>query len=1078
MAYNPQKIERKWQKKWLEEKVFAAHDASKKEKFYQLETFPYPSAAGLHVGHPKGYIAEDIHARFMRMQGKEVLYTMGWDAFGLPTENYAIKVGKAPKEVAEENIKNFKRQVQMFGLSYDWDREINTSDPSSYKWTQWLFIQLFKKGLAYRKKANVNWCPKDQTVLANEQVVQGLCERCGSEVEQREMEQWFLKITDYAEQLLDDLKGLDWPEETLKRQADWIGRSEGAEIEFIVPTKKENEFPTSDTLKIHPDTFHLITAGEKTITLRPVGELKAREGDFVKAVTKTGKALGVFQIVKIEKKIFSEIPLDMPGHEIYTSAKERMTMFETFYKREIDQNEIFEIIHFSFSASIIPVFTTRPDTLFGATYLVLAPEHEIISNLKSQISNLEEIETYIASARKKTELMRKEEAGEKTGVELKGVKAINPATKEEIPIWVADYVLMGYGTGAIMAVPAHDERDSEFAKKYRLPVREVVEPMVTKANGDDAFKESGAISERTAVVAIIKHWSEDKYLGAEWLKTGWRGFVIGGIEKGEDAIAAGLREIVEETGYENPEFVQELGGTIHARFFQMVKNENRLAHFTPLLFRLKDGSQREISDEDKKLHKMKWLSPHEFDSFITNPDMRVVWNRVMGNYIYSGDGLTDGGKFDHSGILINSGEFNGLDSQKAKWEITKFVGGEKKVQYRIRDWSVSRQRYWGVPIPMVHCEKCALRDPSGQGIVPVPEKDLPVVLPDLENYRPQGMPPLASSEEFINTKCPQCKGAAKRDAETLDTFVDSSWYYLRYTDPHNEKAFAEKKKVNHWMPTDLYVIGAEHTVLHLLYSRFITKFLHDEGYLKFTEPFKKIRHVGLILGADGQKMSKSKGNVVNPDELVDEFGADTVRLYEMFMGPFHDGQPWDPKGIIGAERFLKRVWKLQDKISNLKSQISTTNDKELTRLLHKTIKKVGEDIRAFQFNTAISAMMILLNEIEKSSDLEIGNWKLVIKLLHPFAPHITQELWSELGHDTYLDFEGWPTYDSNLVEDEMIELLIQVNGKLRGKILVPKDITQIDAEAAAKGDTDVAPYLTNGFKKVVFVPGRLINFVV
>jgi leucyl-tRNA synthetase len=786
--YDSKKIEEKWNKKWLDEKVFKANDNSTKPKYYQLETFPYPSAAGLHVGHPKGFTAEDIHARYMRMQGREVLYTMGWDAFGLPTENYAIKVGKNPKEVALTNTDNFRRQVQMFGFSYDWDREIDTSSPEYYKWTQWLFIQLYKKGLAYRADAKVNWCPKDQTVLANEQVVDGKCERCGSEIEERMMEQWFVKITNYAERLLADLDGLDWPSATIKRQQDWIGKSEGAELSFAIK----------------------------------------------------------------------------------------------------DANTSIEI------------FTTRPDTLFGATYLVLAPEHPwvtlAIDDQHDVLLNKDEVKAYVAETSHKTDRMRQQDAKEKTGVELKGVVAINPATQEEIPIWVADYVLGSYGTGAIMAVPAHDERDMEFAKKFNLPSKEVV---------------------------------------------------------GKD------------------------------------------------------------------------------------------------------------------GKLLNSGKFEEMDSAKAKAEITNFVGGKLKTQFKLRDWSVSRQRYWGVPIPMIHCEK--------DGIVPVPDNELPVILPDLENYRPQGMPPLASSPEFMNVKCPKCGGDAKRDSETLDTFVDSSWYFLRYADPHNASEIFSKEKAQHWLPVDLYVIGAEHTVLHLLYSRFITKFLQDEGYLTFSEPFKTLKHQGLIMGTDGSKMSKSKGNVVNPDEIVAEFSADATRLYLMFMGPFNDATPWDVKGILGVERFLKRFWKYSNEIiEGVKTEKSSA-----TNALHRSIKKVGEDIAGFKFNTAISSLMILLNQLEVSSPLtkdELGSF---IKLLHPLAPHMAQELWSRMGNETYLDFEPWPAYDPALIVEEKIRIVFQVNSKTKDTVMVDATIEESAAKEMALKNAKVQAALNSQEpKRVIYIDKKLVNIVI
>jgi leucyl-tRNA synthetase len=729
---------------------------------------------------------------------------MGWDAFGLPTENYAIKVGKPPKEVALANTTNFRRQVQMFGFSYDWDREVDTSSPEYYKWTQWLFIQLYKKGLAYRKDAKVNWCPKDQTVLANEQVIDGKCERCGTEIEERAMEQWFLKITDYADRLIADLKGLDWPAASIKRQEDWMGKSEGALLKF--------------------------------------------------------------QVANIESQI--------------------------------------------------EIFTTRPDTLFGATYLVLAPEHPLIATLKAKIENGDEVAKYVEETAHKTDRMRQETAKEKTGVELRGVHAINPATKEEIPIYVADYVLGSYGTGAIMAVPAHDERDMDFAKKFELPIREVIK----------------------------------------------------------------------------------------------------------------------------------------------------------------------------EGKLIVSGEFSGMDSEKAKAEIVKFVGGEMKTQYKIRDWSVSRQRYWGVPIPMVHCEKC--------GIVPVPESELPVLLPDLENYRPQGMPPLASSPSFINVKCPQCGGDAKRDAETLDTFVDSSWYFLRYPDPHNMNAIFDKSKVEHWMPVDLYVIGAEHTVMHLLYSRFITKFLHDEGYLSFTEPFKKMRHIGLIMGTDGQKMSKSKGNVVNPDEIVAEFSADVMRTYLMFLGPFYEATPWDAKGILGVERFLKRFWNYGNSAREKATMhsgaagdvIVAGGEPSIARqALHRAIKRTGEDIEAFKFNTAISGLMIALNELEaaaattasSSEFLATDDLASLVKLLHPFAPHMGQELWSLMGNNTYLDFEPWPEYDPKLIIQSTLTIAVQVNGKTKDTLTVAAGITEDEAKKMALESAKVKTALGGAApKRVIWVENKLVNIVI
>jgi leucyl-tRNA synthetase len=998
--YDPKKIEEKWNKKWLEEKVFKAADDSAKPKYYQLETFPYPSAAGLHMGHPKGYTAEDIHARYMRMHGYEVLYTMGWDAFGLPTENYAIKVGRPPKEVARENTDNFRRQVQMFGFSYDWDREIDTSSPEYYKWTQWLFIQLYKRGLAYRKDAKVNWCPKDQTVLANEQVIDGKCERCGSEIEERAMEQWFLKITDYADRLLADLDGLDWPAATIKRQEDWIGKSEGAEIDFplaeahhyillhgFTGSPEANFFPwlkaelekrgntvevpklpdseNPDVLKQADYILRTCHFDNKTILLghslgcpvalkvleqlkisvyktvlvagfaepgfndhdRPFEEKFNWKFDFKKAKDNAG------EIVLLRDMNDPAVPAKHIDHLrdwIGGSLRDVTAAEDHFCAKEEP-----EILRASLDA--ITIFTTRSDTLFGATYMVLAPEHPLIGQLKAKIKNWDEVEKYVETSLHKTDRMRQEEVKNKTGVELKGVRAINPANKEEIPVWIADYVLGSYGTGAIMAVPAHDERDFEFAKKFGLPIKKVVVPKP----------------------------------------------IIPGI---------------------------------------------------PLASAAMGGAAPELRAEED---------------------------------------LWEGG-----GNLIHSGEFTGMDSEKAKAEIVKFVGGTMKTQYKIRDWSVSRQRYWGVPIPMVHCGKC--------GIVPVPENELPVVLPDLENYRPQGMPPLASSPSFINVKCPQCGGTdAKRDAETLDTFVDSSWYFLRYPDPHNASEIFSKAKVAHWMPVDLYVIGAEHTVMHLLYSRFITKFLHDEGYFLFTEPFKRMRHIGLIMGADGQKMSKSKGNVVNPDEIMAEFSADAMRMYLMFLGPFYEATPWDAKGILGVERFLKRFWKYCNDAS---ATPMAPPEKPSARVaLHRTIKKVGEDIEAFKFNTAISALMILLNELEASAPLANDELASLIKIIHPFAPHMAQELWSIMGNESYLDFEPWPTYDPVLIAQEKITIVFQVNGKTKDMVSVDATINEaaakemalasekIKAALAAVGGAQVSAVTP---KRIIYVDKKLVNIVI
>ncbi len=1124
MKYDPKKIESKWQKIWLEKKIFKARDDSKKPKYYQLETFPYPSAEGLHVGHPKGYIAEDIHARYMRMKGREVLYTMGWDAFGLPTENYAIKVGKSPKEVAEANVKNFKRQVQMFGFSYDWDREINTSHPDYYKWTQWLFIQLFKKGLAYRAGARVNWCPKDQTVLANEQVVDGKCERCGSVIEERNMEQWFLRITQYADRLLADLKGLDWPAATVKRQKDWIGRSEGAELDFEVKTAAKPNFvllhgyngspkkhffpwlsgelekmgykvqvpalPRPEDPRVEEQVAHVlktVSFDENTVlvghSLGGIVALKVLER-LSKPVRKTILVASFIENKFLDNDTFEPDVFDWNFNDVSirrnvgnltvlrditddTVPPDQTTkMIEKFYGISLDfaaekpharsrkEPEVLRNV-----LDKITVFTTRPDTLFGATYMVLAPEHSLVQSLKPQIQNGKEVGKYIEAARHKTELMRKEETREKTGVELKGVKAINPATKEEISVWIADYVLMGYGTGAIMAVPAHDERDFEFAKKFNLPIKQVIEPFYVQTTEPGVYRKDEPIVPRNGIITIVKHWSEEKYIGLKWKKVAWGTFITGGIEKGQTAEQAGVAEIREETGYSHPKFIRELGVT-HGLFYHVPKKENRLVHGHVLYFELQNGAREEISEEENAIHEVKWLTLDELEKFLTPATHTYALALFNGKFE----------TFTGAGVLMNSDKFDAMDSEKAKWEITKFVGGQKKIQYKIRDWSVSRQRYWGAPIPIIYCDKC--------GIIPVPEKDLPVLLPEIKNYRPKGVPPLAGSEEFIKIECPQCGGEARRDPETLDTFVDSSWYYLRYSDPQNDKELFDKKKAAHWLPVDLYIIGAEHTVLHLLYSRFITKFLHDQGLLKFAEPFLKLRHQGLILGADTKKMSKSKGNVVNPDTLVGEFGADTVRLYEMFMGPFEDGQPWDPKGVLGTNRFLNRFWNfIVGANKPMSSEKSTSESK--TQAIHRAVKKVGEDIENLKFNTAISALMILLNNLESETGvLEAGDLEILVKILHPFAPHMSQELWATLGKESIIDFEPWPEYDSNLIREETVMIVVQINGRVRDSFGAQVGIGKEEAITSALNREKIKNLLgSRKPQKTVYVPNKLINFV-
>ena len=816
--YDHKAIEKKWQEVWEETKPYASDDDAAKRKFYALDMFPYPSGDGLHVGHPEGYLATDIISRKRRMEGWNVLHPMGFDAFGLPAENFAIKKGIHPRVSTYRNIDNFRRQLKSIGFSYDWSREVVTCDPAYYKWTQWLFLQLYKKGLAYKKKASANWCESCQTVLANEQVVEGACERCKNSVIQKDLEQWFFKITDYADRLLEGLDDLDWPEKIKAMQVNWIGRSEGAEIVFRGLAER-------DDLGAH--------GGFE-------GEVKEKE-------------------------------------------------FE------------------------LSVFTTRPDTLFGVSYVVLAPEHPLVMEIVAP-EQRQTVMKYVEAARGKSELERTGLQQDKTGVPL-DVCVRNPLTGAEAPVWIADYVIGTYGTGAVMGVPAHDERDYAFAKKYDLPIKFVIAPPPgTPFPKDNAYTEAG--------------------------------------------------------------------------------------------------------------------------------------------------------------IMINSEEFDGLTSDNAKHRITDALAakglGDRRVQYHLRDWLVSRQRYWGAPIPIIYCDKC--------GEVPVPEEDLPVVLPEDVDFRPTGESPLARSASFQEVECPNCRGQARREADTMDTFVDSSWYFLRYASPQEADRAFSSHAVNYWCPVDLYVGGAEHAVLHLMYSRFFTKFLCDNGLVPFEEPFLSLRNPGLILGEDGQKMSKSRGNVINPDSVVEAYGADTLRLYEMFMGDFSEAKPWDTKGILGVRRFLDRAW---SSVHDTVHKKLNETPEELVRVLHRTVKKVSADIEAFKFNTAISAMMILLNEWGKMGGGDPKFAGTFVTLLAPFAPHLAEELWYVLGHGKSVFNQPWPKADEALAAEDSVELIVQVNGKMRDKMTVPVGLADEDAKAKALGSAKVQAHIRGkNIIRVVVVKGKLVNVVV
>lgn len=954
--YDHKKIEGKQQKAWAKTKLYTTKENTKKPKYYVLDMFPYPSGEGLHVGHPKGYIATDVISRMKRMQGFSVLHPMGFDAFGLPAENYAIKMKVNPMVAVAKNIARYKKQLEILGFDYDWSREVNTTDPAFYKWTQWAFLKMYEKGLAYESFEPINWCPSCKTGLANEDLEDGKCERCGSVVEKKPLRQWVIRITKYADRLLADLDALDWPESIKESQKNWIGRSEGAEL--------------------------------------------------------------VFQIAN------------------------------TGTKRVI---------------SNITVFTTRPDTLYGVTYAVIAPEHGLLGKLKTEnpsaISNWAEIEQYVASAKAKTEIERTDAKKEKTGVMVHGVSAINPITGELVPLFVADYVLADYGTGAVMAVPAHDDRDFAFAKRYGLPIKTVIEPLFIRETGPDAFKKDAPEVPRRAAVAIVKHWSEDKYLCMAWKKHDWKGFVIGGIEGAEKASDAAIREIKEETGYRNVVVEKELG-IIHSKFYQAVKNQNRFAHFEVVSLTLKDGEQNKIDAEEADIQSVEWISADKVLNFINRDDMKRAWEMSQGLLCFTG-----------SGILTQSNSFSGHISESAKKGIVSEAKGKWVVKYRLKDWVFSRQRYWGEPFPIMH---------DGDVIVPVPEKDLPVILPRVKSYEPSGTgeSPLATIKKWVEVKIGKGKNAKTlmRETNTMPQWAGSSWYYLRYMDPRNSKNLVDPKKEKYWNEVDLYVGGAEHATRHLIYARFWHKFLFDMGVVSTKEPFKKLQSVGLIMAEDGRKMSKRYGNVVNPDDIVATYGADTMRVYEMFMGPFDQAIGWNTQSMIGARRFIERVWRLSEKVVLDKK---FTDTPAVEALINKTIKKVGGDIGVMHFNTAISSLMATLNELEKNEKISRSTYEKYLKIIAPFAPHVTDELYASLGNKKSIHTTDWPRFDETKIGVEKIKIAVQVMGKVRGVIEVEKGLSEATARELALALPDVKKWVDGKeIIKVIYVPGRIVNVVV
>jgi len=941
--YDHASIEAKQRKRWEEEGTYRTGKHPERPKFYALDMFPYPSGQGLHVGHPKGFIGSDVLSRFKRMNGFDVLHPMGFDAFGLPAENYAIKNKVHPRQAVDANIAYYKSQLSIIGFDYDWTRQIDTTDPKYYKWTQWIFLKLYEKGLAFQSYEPINWCPSCQTGLANEDIEDGKCERCETPVEKKPMRQWVLKITDYADRLLEDLDELDWPESIKESQRNWIGRSEGHEIDF-----------------------------------------------------------------KLEG---ANVP----------------------------------------EGSQATVFTTRADTLFGVTYIVLAPEHPLVATIAGTAPNRAAIDAYVAAARELDVIERTAEGKEKSGVCIEGVFAINPVNQERVSVWIADYVLADYGTGAVMAVPAHDERDYAFATKHNLEIRHVVRPhMVDAAN---PHVEGQPLSPRNNAICIIRHKKTGKYLCLKWKEQPWTTFVIGGIEDGEDVIEAAKREIAEEAGIADATVVRVLGAPIQTDYNAAHKKVNRRSTTTAILFET-ESDPASIAAEELAIHEPFWMDESELKSgVITHAEIDVLMNRIRtGNDGHYGDGF-----------LVASGEFDGLESTKAISVIgEKF--GRTVVRYKLRDWVFSRQRYWGEPIPLLHV---------GNEVVPVPEDQLPVELPRVESYAPTGTgeSPLADIAEWVNTTAPDGR-PARRETNTMPQWAGSSWYYLRYMDTENDAALVSKDAEERFAPVDVYVGGTEHATRHLIYARFWHKFLFDIGVVSTKEPFKRLMNQGLIMGEDGRKMGKRYGNVVNPDDVVAQHGADTFRMFEMFLGPFEQQANWSTASIMGPRRFIERLWKMQD------TPFTEQSHEDVRFALAESIPKINADIEAFAHNTAISCLMILLSTMEKAPELSKDDYMTLLKLVAPYAPHVTDEIWGRLGGEGSIHESAWPTPPVVDASARPVAIAVQVNGKSRGAITARKGATQEELVALIEGDQSIAKWLVGERIRIIHVPDRMISFVI
>jgi len=1157
--YSPQKIEKKWQNTWhtalrsqinadgtqinaekMQKNVDGQRDSASsqrgsailvdKPKYYILDMFPYPSGDGLHMGHTESYTASDIIYRYKKLQGFDVLHPQGFDSFGLPAENYAIKTGVHPKKTTKTNSKNYVKQMKMLGFGHDLNHLVYTSDPSYYKWTQFLFGKFFENGLVQQKTDTINWCPSCNTGIANEQVENGKCERCKTEIEQKKIPGWFFKITDFAEELIDDLDTVDWPEHTKKNQRAWIGKSVGSKIRFSIISiggaddndgevnnrqhfsrndaertqnyaenkKKDNFLYKELTYKIRGAIFNVkkqIGGGHKESVYHKALEIEFKKrGIFFESekridVNYEGEKIGTYQpdfvindkviielkaLPKIGKQQLNQAWTYLKGSDYRLALLVNFSPSELEIKRMVydtvrnKKTDSFSACSASVqhdSATSLEVFTTRPDTLFGCTYMVLAPEHDLIFNFKSQISNYNEVQKYIKQAQNKTELERVENK-EKTGVELKGVKAINPANGEEIPVFVADYVLAGYGTGAIMAVPAHDERDFEFAKKYDLDIEQVI---ISKIDDYKITKKVlnvlGKIK-KEADKENIKFWVLGGLACAFYAKIIYRAHDdLDLITKNKEDYKK-IVEVFKKVGFKKIR-EKQISGSLTNTIFE---NEDKIEIDIGLYVGAFGLNDDDFGDKEKSIGhvKCKTLSKR----FLISVKESQLKNRDLSKDKID-MGYLKGKIFVDNGYLVNSEKFDGMKSEEAKKAITEFVGGEMTSNYRLRDWSISRQRYWGCPIPIVY-------SPKGEAKF-VGEKNLPWLLPEDVDFVPTGTAPLAKSKELKERTEKLFGKDWTPEVDTMDNFVDSSWYFLRYPDTENEKEFCSKEKLKKWLPVDLYIGGAEHTYMHLLYARFFVKAMKRIGLFEFNEPFLKLRHQGMVLDKDGVKMSKSKGNVINPNDMVEIFGADATRMYMIFAGPLEDEIAFKQEGAKGVYKFLEKTWRVfqEKELVICGAGRCGTVPKEIPPLFHKTIKKVTEDIESLSFNTAISQMMIFVNECVKHNVLPKVAMKKFLILLSPFAPHITEELWTQMGNEKSIFLEKWPEYDSKMIKDKTIEMVVQINGKVRDKIQVSIDISEEETKEKALASEKVQKFINNKeIKKVIFVKGRLISIVV